>query len=116
MGLRLIREDPAPIPVEIDREDDGTAAGKLRDEVLLGHPALWIRWHGAQRAELPAGVARLHLPARRPAPPSRTRCDELLTLRGEHPMVSEAIDRLERDMKELPDFSVLLELLVLPHP
>ncbi|MEU8942147.1 hypothetical protein OG590_34880 [Streptomyces goshikiensis] len=50
--------------MEIDREDDGTAAAKLRDEVLLGHPALWIRWYGAQRAELPAGVARLHLPAR----------------------------------------------------
>ncbi|MFF4457723.1 hypothetical protein [Streptomyces goshikiensis] len=42
--------------------------------------------------------------------------NELLTRRGEHPMVSEAIDRLERDLKELPDFSVLLGPLVLPHP
>ncbi|MFE9636929.1 hypothetical protein [Streptomyces sp. NPDC006463] len=37
---------------------------KLRNETLRGHPTLWICRHGALRAELPAGVARLHLPAR----------------------------------------------------
>ncbi|MFE7329251.1 hypothetical protein ACFU8W_30550 [Streptomyces sp. NPDC057565] len=41
---------------------------KLRDEALCGHPALWIRRHGALRAELPAGVARLYLPTQ----PSRS--------------------------------------------
>ncbi|WP_335938990.1 hypothetical protein [Streptomyces sp. PTD5-9] len=44
---------------------------KLRDEALRGRPTLWIRWHGALRAELPAGVARLHLPARSSKSPLR---------------------------------------------
>ncbi|UQW99172.1 hypothetical protein [Streptomyces sp. RerS4] len=64
LDLRLLREDGPPIAVEIDREDIGTAVDKLRDEALRGRPALWIRWHGAARAELPAGVARLRLPTR----------------------------------------------------
>ncbi|MCX4673536.1 hypothetical protein OG453_44055 [Streptomyces sp. NBC_01381] len=62
LDLRLVRKDAPPIAVEIDRAEDGTALDKLRDEALRGRPALWIRWHGARRAELPAGVARLHLP------------------------------------------------------
>ncbi|MFJ3882931.1 hypothetical protein ACIPW5_36455 [Streptomyces sp. NPDC090077] len=44
---------------------------KLRDEALRGRPALWIRWHGAVRAELPAGVARLRLPTRATRSPIR---------------------------------------------
>ncbi|MFI1741984.1 hypothetical protein [Streptomyces sioyaensis] len=71
LDLRLVREDGPPIAVEIDREDFGTAVDKLRDEALRGRPALWIRWHGALRAELPAGVARLHLPARSSRSPVR---------------------------------------------
>ncbi|MFF4583866.1 hypothetical protein ACFY15_36845 [Streptomyces sp. NPDC001373] len=71
LDLRLLRGDGAPIAVEVDREDDGTAVDKLRDEALRGRPALWIRWHGALRAELPAGVARLHLPARSTRSPIR---------------------------------------------
>lgn len=59
-----MRKDGPPIAVEIDRADESTAVDKLRDEALRGRPALWIRWHGAPRAGLPAGVARLHLPAR----------------------------------------------------
>ncbi|MGG7574088.1 hypothetical protein [Streptomyces sirii] len=62
LDLRLIRKGGPPVAVEIDREDDSTAVDKLRDEALRGHPAVWIRWHGALRTELPAGVARLHLP------------------------------------------------------
>ncbi|MGZ9928684.1 hypothetical protein ACXNSR_02210 [Streptomyces sp. NC-S4] len=57
--------------MEIDREDFGTAVDKLRDEALRGRPALWIRWHGALRAELPAGVARLRLPTRATRSPIR---------------------------------------------
>lgn len=68
LDLRLLREDGPPIAVEIDREDIGTAVDKLRDEALRGRPALWIRWHGAVRAELSAGVARLRLPTRDPLP------------------------------------------------
>ncbi|MGW4806278.1 hypothetical protein [Kitasatospora sp. NPDC004272] len=71
LDLRLVRGDGPPIAVEIDRTDDSTAVDKLRDEALRGHPALWIRWHGALRTELPAGVARLHLPARSTRPPAR---------------------------------------------
>ncbi|WP_328842920.1 hypothetical protein [Streptomyces sp. NBC_00258] len=44
---------------------------KLRDEALRGRPALWIRWHGALRVELPAGVTRLHLPTRSSHSPVR---------------------------------------------
>lgn len=51
--------------------DDSTAADKLRDEALRGHPALWIRWHGAMRPELPAVVARLHLPTQSSRSPVR---------------------------------------------
>lgn len=71
LDLRLLRPDGPPIALEIDREDDGTALDKLRDEALRGRPALWIRWHGALRAELPAGVARLHLLAKDSGPPRR---------------------------------------------
>ncbi|MFG2712049.1 hypothetical protein ACGFX2_16050 [Streptomyces goshikiensis] len=42
--------------------------------------------------------------------------NELLARRGEHSTVSEAIGRLDRNLKELPDFSVLLGPLVLPQP
>ncbi|MGW7459941.1 hypothetical protein [Streptomyces sp. NPDC054797] len=45
--------------------------GKLRSPSLRAHPALWIRWHGALRAELPAGVARLQLPVRAARSPIR---------------------------------------------
>ncbi|MFD0033240.1 hypothetical protein ACFVJK_34280 [Streptomyces sp. NPDC127172] len=61
LDLGLMRGDGPVIAVEIDREDIGTAVDKLRDGALRGRPALWIRWHGALRAELPAGVARLHV-------------------------------------------------------
>ncbi|MCX4749155.1 hypothetical protein OG455_27220 [Kitasatospora sp. NBC_01287] len=71
LDLRLVRKDGPPVAVEIDRTDDSTAVDKLRDEALRGHPALWIRWHGGLRAELPAGVARLHLPTRSSSPPVR---------------------------------------------
>ncbi|MFJ5026131.1 hypothetical protein [Streptomyces goshikiensis] len=71
LDLRLLREDGPPIAVEIDREDIGTAVDKLRDEALRGRPALWIRWHGAVRADLPAGVARLRLPTRATRSPIR---------------------------------------------
>ncbi|CAM5672657.1 hypothetical protein SALBM311S_07356 [Streptomyces alboniger] len=64
LDLRLVRKEGPPVAVEIDRADDSTAVDKLRDEALRGRPALWIRWHGTLRAELPAGVARLHLPSR----------------------------------------------------
>ncbi|MFG2234898.1 hypothetical protein ACGFNX_33740 [Streptomyces sp. NPDC048723] len=71
LDLRLLRENGPPIAVEIDRADTGTAVDKLRDEALRGRPALWIRWHGTVRAELPAGVARLHLPTRATRSPIR---------------------------------------------
>ncbi|MDQ1019947.1 hypothetical protein [Streptomyces afghaniensis] len=71
LDLRLVRKDGPPVAVEIDRADDSTAVDKLRDEALRGRPALWIRWHGALRAELPAGVARLHLPSRSSRSPIR---------------------------------------------
>ncbi|MGW3228749.1 hypothetical protein [Kitasatospora sp. NPDC001095] len=71
LDLRFLRDDGPPIAVEIDRTDDSTAVDKLRDEALRGHPALWIRWHGAVRAELPVGVARLRLPTRSNRPPAR---------------------------------------------
>ncbi|MFI0742741.1 hypothetical protein ACH4PU_32365 [Streptomyces sp. NPDC021100] len=71
LDLRVIRKDGPPIAVEIDRADESTAVDKLRDEALRGRPALWIRWHGALRAELPAGVARLHLPTRSSRSPLR---------------------------------------------
>lgn len=71
LDLRLLRGNGLPIAVEIDRAEDSTAVDKLRDEALRGRPALWIRWHGALRAELPAGVARLHLPARSSRSPVR---------------------------------------------
>lgn len=71
LDLRVIRTEGPPIAVEIDRADDSTAIDKLRDEALRGRPALWICWHGALRAELPAGVARLHLPTRSSRSPVR---------------------------------------------
>ena len=71
LDLRLVRKDGPPVAVEIDRADDSTAVDKLRDEALRGRPALWIRWHGALRAELPPGVARLHLPSRSSRSPIR---------------------------------------------
>lgn len=71
LDLRLVRKGGPSVAVEIDRADDSTAADKLRDEALRGRPALWIRWHGALRAELPAGVARLHLPTRSSRSPLR---------------------------------------------
>lgn len=71
LDLRLFRGEGTAIAVEIDREDDSTAVDKLRDEALRGRPALWLRWHGALRAELPAGVARLHLPSRSSRSPVR---------------------------------------------
>lgn len=71
LDLRLVRKDGPPVAVEIDRIDDSTAVDKLRDEALRGHPALWIRWHGALRAKLPAGVARLHLPTQSCSSPVR---------------------------------------------
>ncbi|WP_424863981.1 hypothetical protein [Streptomyces sp. MMS24-I29] len=71
LGLRVMRKDGSPIAAEIDRADESTAVDKLRDEALRGRPALWIRWHGALRAELPAGVARLHLPTRSSKSPLR---------------------------------------------
>ncbi|MEW1640343.1 hypothetical protein AB0469_40625 [Streptomyces sp. NPDC093801] len=71
LDLRLLRKDGLPIAVEIDREDFGSAVDKLRDEALRGRPALWIRWHGALHAELPAGVARLHLPGKATRSPVR---------------------------------------------
>ncbi|MBT1105723.1 hypothetical protein [Streptomyces sp. Tu10] len=71
LDLRVIRKGGPPIAVEIDRADESTAVDKLRDEALRGRPALWIRWHGALRAELPAGVARLHLPTRSSRSPLR---------------------------------------------
>ncbi|MFB6560871.1 hypothetical protein ACFCYH_18710 [Streptomyces sp. NPDC056400] len=71
LDLRLLRGNGTPIAVKIDREDDGTAVAKLRDETLRGHPTLWTRWHRAVRAELPAGVARLHPPTRSTRSPTR---------------------------------------------
>ncbi|GHF27480.1 hypothetical protein GCM10010218_05560 [Streptomyces mashuensis] len=71
LDFRLVRKDGPPVALEIDRAEDSTAVDKLRDEALRGHPALWVRWHGALRAELPAGVARLHLPARSSRSPVR---------------------------------------------
>ncbi|MEU5108433.1 hypothetical protein AB0H07_40295 [Streptomyces sp. NPDC021354] len=71
LDLRVIRNDGPPVAVEIDRADESTAVDKLRDEALRGRPSLWIRWHGALRAELPAGVARLHLPTRSSKSPLR---------------------------------------------
>lgn len=71
LDLRVIRKDGPPVAVEIDRADESTAVDKLRDEALRGRPALWIRWHGALRTELPAGVARLHLPTRSSKAPLR---------------------------------------------
>ncbi|MFF7183203.1 hypothetical protein [Streptomyces sp. NPDC008121] len=73
LDLRVIRKDGPPVAVEIDRADESTAVDKLRDEALRGRPALWIRWHGALRAELPAGVARLHLPTRSSKAPQEGR-------------------------------------------
>ncbi|MQT05110.1 hypothetical protein FF041_34735 [Streptomyces jumonjinensis] len=71
LDLRLIRKAGPSIAVEIDREDYSTAVDKLRDEALRGRPSLWLRWHGALRAEVPAGVARLHLPTRSTRSPLR---------------------------------------------
>ncbi|MFJ9714004.1 hypothetical protein [Streptomyces sp. NPDC101234] len=71
LDLHLVRKDGPPVAVEIDRAEDSTAVDKLRDEALRGRPALWIRWHGALRAHVPAGVARLHLPTRSSRSPVR---------------------------------------------
>ncbi len=71
LDMLLLRDDGPPIAVEIDRVDDSTAVDKLRDEALRGRPSLWVRWHGTPRAQLPAGVARLHLPTRSSRTPIR---------------------------------------------
>ncbi|MFB6578770.1 hypothetical protein ACFCYC_15360 [Streptomyces sp. NPDC056402] len=71
LDLRLLRGNSTPIAVEIDREDDGTTVAKLRDETLRGHPTLWTRCHGAVRAELPAGIARLHPPTQSTRSPTQ---------------------------------------------
>jgi hypothetical protein len=80
LDLRLVRKDGPPVAVEIDRADNSTAADKLRDEALRGRPALWIRWHGALRAELPGGVARLHLPTRSSRAPLRYSLNPITSL------------------------------------
>ncbi|WP_371591690.1 hypothetical protein [Streptomyces virginiae] len=107
LDLRLHREDRAPIAVEIDRADDGTAVDKLRDEALRGHPALWIRWHGALRAELPAGVARLHLPARSTRSPIRYSlapvADTAVITHGEALSLEAREDAVNRDRRRIAD-------------
>ncbi|MCX4666495.1 hypothetical protein OG453_07405 [Streptomyces sp. NBC_01381] len=82
LDLRLLRTDAPPIAVEIDRGDDSTAVDKLRDEALRGRPALWIRWHGTLRTDLPAGVARLHLPTRSSRSPVRYSLAPVTTAAG----------------------------------
>ncbi|MER5549758.1 hypothetical protein ABT072_47050, partial [Streptomyces sp. NPDC002589] len=107
LDLRLVRRDGPSIAVEIDREDDSTAVDKLRDEALRGHPALWIRWHGALRAQLPAGVARLHLPTRSSRSPMRYSMVSLpdtaaITL-GEAVTPEARADALQRDRQRIAD-------------
>ncbi|MFI8794209.1 hypothetical protein [Streptomyces sp. NPDC055105] len=107
LDLRLMRGDGPAVAVEIDREDIGTAVDKLRDEALRGRPALWIRWHGALRAELPAGVARLHLPSRRTRSPARYSLSpvtgtEAITFGG--PLTpEEQADALHRDQERITE-------------
>jgi hypothetical protein len=93
--------------VEIDRADDSTAVDKLPDEALRGHPALWIRCHGTLRAELPAGVARLHLPTRSSRSPVRYSLTQIIdtaaiTVGGAG--TSEArVDALHRDQQRIAE-------------
>lgn len=107
LDLRVIRKDGPPIAVEIDRADESTAVDELRDEAFRGRPALWIRWHGALRAELPAGVARLHLPTRSSKSPLRYSLasvagTEAITLGP--PATPEArADALRRDQQRIAD-------------
>ncbi|MFD3720083.1 hypothetical protein [Streptomyces sp. NPDC058674] len=107
LDLRLLREDGPPIAVEIDREDTGTAMDKLRDEALRGRPALWIRWHGPVRAELPAGVARLRLPTRTTRSPIRytlTAVDDTAAITCGEPVCPGALeDALARDRLRIAD-------------
>ncbi|MFD5067602.1 hypothetical protein ACFWNC_06595 [Streptomyces sp. NPDC058369] len=107
LDLRVIRKDGPPVAVEIDRADDSTAVDKLRDEALRGRPALWIRWHGALRAELPAGVARLHLPTRSSRAPLRYSLapvtgTEAITL-GPAVTPEDRADALRRDQQRIAD-------------
>lgn len=107
LDLRLVRKDGPPVAVEIDREDDSTAVDKLRDEALRGHPALWIRWHGALRAELPAGVARLHLPTRSSRSPVRYSLTPVTSAAaialGEAVTPEARADALHRDQQRIAD-------------
>ncbi|MFD6183593.1 hypothetical protein [Streptomyces goshikiensis] len=93
--------------MEIDRADTGTAVDKLRDEALRGHPALWIRWHGAPHAELPAGVARLHLPTRATRSPIRytlASVDDTAAITCGEPVYPEALeDALNRDRQQIAE-------------
>ncbi|WP_329467924.1 hypothetical protein [Streptomyces sp. NBC_01431] len=87
------------------------AVDKLRDEVLRGRPALWIRWHGALRSELPAGVARLHLPTRASKSPQRYSLapvagTEAITL-GQVVTSEGRADALRRDRQRITDENVL---------
>ncbi|GAA2679737.1 hypothetical protein [Streptomyces lunalinharesii] len=107
LDLRVIRKDGPPIAVEIDRADESTAVDKLRDEALRGRPALWIRWHGALRAELPAGVARLHLPTRSSKSPLRYSLapvagTETITL-GPTVTPEARVEALHRDQQRIAD-------------
>ncbi|WP_329529626.1 hypothetical protein [Streptomyces sp. NBC_01462] len=107
LDLRLIRKDSPPLAVEIDRADASTAIDKLRDEALRGRPALWIRWHGAMRARLPAGVARLHLPTQSSRSPLRYSLTPVtgataITL-GETVTPEARADALHRDQQRIAD-------------
>ncbi|MFI8880242.1 hypothetical protein [Streptomyces sp. NPDC055243] len=107
LDLRVIRKDGPPVALEIDRADESTAVDKLRDEALRGRPALWIRWHGALRAELPAGVARLHLPTRSSKSPLRyslatvTGTEAITTGRAVSPEAR--VDAQRRDQQRIAD-------------
>ena len=106
LDLRLVRKEGPPVAVEIDREDDSTAVDKLRDEALRGRPALWIRWHGALRAELPAGVARLHLPTRSSRSPARyslTPVTSAAIALGEAVTPEARADALHRDQQRIAE-------------
>lgn len=107
LDLRVTRKDGPPIAVEIDRAEDSTALDKLRDEALRGRPALWIRWHGQLRAELPPGVARLHLPTRSRRAPFRYSLDpvtgtEAITV-GAAVTPEARVDALRRDQQRITD-------------
>lgn len=107
LDLRVIRKDGPPIAVEIDRTDESTAVDKLRDEALRGRPALWIRWHGALRAELPAGVARLHLPTRSSKSPLRYSLAPMVgtevIARGPAVTSEARMEAMQRDQRRIAD-------------